>query len=130
MCELGGGACCHHRDDPIVRTIDQIMQIAGRGVTSGFGAIALQSNGEILVAGSSAVTRFSQGLFGVARLDSNGEFDTTFGSGGTLTTSFAGATRGRRSVGTDRWKDRAVGGMIDPQNRNIDDLAMAPYFGN
>jgi uncharacterized delta-60 repeat protein len=100
------------------------------GVTSGAGAIALQSNGEIVVAGSTAVTRFSQGLFGVARLDSNGEFDSTFGSGGTLTTAFAGSTGvGALLIQTDG-KIVAVGGEIDPQNHNIEYLAMARYFGN
>src|SRR5260370_36546476 len=28
--ELGAGTCCHRRNDPIVRAIDQIVQIAGR----------------------------------------------------------------------------------------------------
>src|SRR5271167_771816 len=100
------------------------------GVTGGPGAIALQSNGEILVAGSTSATRFSQGLFGVARLDSNGEFDTTFGSGGTLTTSFAGAAGVDALLIQTDGKIVAVGGMIDPQNHNIDDLAMARYLGN
>jgi len=102
------------------------------GVTSGFGAIALQSNGEILVAGSSALTRSGQGLFGVARLDSNGEFDTTFGTGGTLTTTFAGSNSlgvGALLIQTDG-KIVAVGGEIDSQNDNILDLTMARYFGN
>jgi len=102
------------------------------GVTSGFGGIALQSNGEILVAGSSALTRSGQGLFGVARLDSNGEFDATFGTGGTLTTTFAGSDSLGVSallIQTDG-KIVAVGGEIDPQNDNILDLTMARYFGN
>jgi hypothetical protein len=30
MGKRAGGICCHSRDDPIVRTIDQIVQIAGR----------------------------------------------------------------------------------------------------
>jgi uncharacterized delta-60 repeat protein len=100
------------------------------GVTSGFGAIALQSNGEILVAGSSALTRSGQGLFGVARLDSNGEFDTTFGSDGTLTTAFSGSTGVGALLIQSDGKIVAVGGEIDPQNHNILDLATARYFGN
>ena len=28
--DRGGGICCHRRDDPIVRAVDQIVQIAGR----------------------------------------------------------------------------------------------------
>jgi hypothetical protein len=99
-------------------------------VAGGTGAIALQSNGEIVVAGSTAVTRFSQGLFGIARVDSNGEFDTTFGSGGTLTTSFAGSAGvGALLIQTDG-KIVAVGGKVDPQNHNIDALVMARCLGN
>jgi hypothetical protein len=30
MGERGGGIRCHRRDDPIVRAVDQIVQIAGR----------------------------------------------------------------------------------------------------
>ena len=100
------------------------------GVTGGPGAIGLQSNGEIVVAGSTEVTRFSQSLFGVARLDSNGEFDTTFGSGGTLNTSFAGPAGVDALLIQTDGKIVAVGAELDPQNRNITDLAMARYFGN
>jgi len=28
--ERGGEICCHSRDDPVVRAIDQIVQVAGR----------------------------------------------------------------------------------------------------
>ena len=100
------------------------------GVTGGPGAIALQSNGEIVVAGSTEVTRFSQSLFGVARLDSNGEFDTTFGSGGTLNTSFAGPAGVDALLIQTDGKIVAVGAQLDPQNRNIEDLVIARYLGN
>ncbi len=100
------------------------------GVTGGPGAIALQTNGEIVVAGSTELTRISQSLFGVARLDSNGEFDTTFGSGGTLNTTFAGGAGVDALLIQTDGKIVAVGAELDPQNRNIDDLVMARYFGN
>jgi uncharacterized delta-60 repeat protein len=47
-------------------------------------AIALQSNGQVVVGG--AVADASPIFGGLARLNSNGNLDTTFGSGGTLTT--------------------------------------------
>jgi uncharacterized delta-60 repeat protein len=52
------------------------------------GAVVVQPNGQVVVAGS----RFADGadLFGLARVNANGTLDTTFGSGGTLTTSIAG----------------------------------------
>jgi uncharacterized delta-60 repeat protein len=46
-------------------------------------ALALQSNGQVLVGGIP---------FGLARLNSNGELDTTFGSGGTVETPGAQVT--------------------------------------
>jgi uncharacterized delta-60 repeat protein len=46
-------------------------------------AIVLQSNGQVVVGG--AVNDASPIFGGLARLDSNGDLDTTFGSGGTLT---------------------------------------------
>jgi hypothetical protein len=30
LCPQSGGICCHRRDDPIVRSIDQIVKIARR----------------------------------------------------------------------------------------------------
>jgi hypothetical protein len=48
-------------------------------------AIALQSNGEIVVGGLSSVGG------GLARLDSNGDLDTTFASGGSLTSDQSGS---------------------------------------
>jgi len=52
------------------------------------GAVVVQPNGQAVVAGS----RFADGadLFGLARVNVNGTLDTTFGNGGTLTTSVAG----------------------------------------
>jgi hypothetical protein len=47
-------------------------------------AIALQANGQVVLGG--AVNDASPIFGGLARLNSNGNLDTTFGSGGTLTT--------------------------------------------
>jgi hypothetical protein len=47
-------------------------------------AIALQANGQVVVGG--AVNDASPIFGGLARLDSNGNLDTTFGSSGSLTT--------------------------------------------
>ncbi len=47
-------------------------------------ALAVQSNGQVVV--GDLVADASGPIFGgIARLDTNGELDTTFGSGGTLT---------------------------------------------
>jgi uncharacterized delta-60 repeat protein len=47
-------------------------------------ALALQSNGQV-VAGGLELSDGGPNFGGIARLDTNGELDTTFGSGGTLT---------------------------------------------
>jgi len=47
-------------------------------------ALAVQSNGQVVVGGLELATG-GPNFGGIARLDTNGELDTTFGSGGTLT---------------------------------------------
>jgi len=47
-------------------------------------ALAVQSNGQVVVGGLE-LSDGGPNFGGIARLDSNGELDTTFGSGGTLT---------------------------------------------
>jgi uncharacterized delta-60 repeat protein len=80
--------------------------------------IALQSNGQILVGGSvSGASPISGGL---ARLNANGELDTTFGNGGTLTT------------------DNSVNGVLVQADGKIvaveavgtDGIALARYLAN
>lgn len=53
------------------------------------GGVALDSEGNIVIAGTAAPNSSSNETgFGVARLTPNGQLDTTFGSGGTVTTFF------------------------------------------
>jgi len=47
-------------------------------------ALAVQSNGQVVV-GDIVIEASGPNFGGIARLDTNGELDTTFGSGGTLT---------------------------------------------
>jgi hypothetical protein len=62
-------------------------------------AIALQSNRQVVVGGS--VNDASPTFGGLASIDSNGDLDTTFGSGGTLTMDNLVSSL----LITDRWKD-------------------------
>ena len=71
-------------------------------------AIALQSNGQIVVGGMS----------GLARLNSNGQLDTTFGSGGSLATFHVTGLL----IQTD--------GKIVASGSSGTDLALARYFAN
>ena len=50
------------------------------------GAVILQPDGKIVLAGSTVLTPFA--VFAAARYNSDGSLDTTFGTGGTVTTGF------------------------------------------
>ncbi len=61
---------------------------AGRG---DFGlAVALQSDGKIVAAGNSSAVGVFSVNFALARYNTNGSLDSTFGTGGTVLTSFGG----------------------------------------
>jgi len=62
---------------------------AGLGLAGAF-AMAIQSNGDIVTAGEAGNSSVSQLTlsFGLARYTTAGKLDATFGSGGTVTTSF------------------------------------------
>src|SRR5262245_46115279 len=57
---------------------------SGRGSAT---AVVLQPDGKVVVAGW---THYTGGDFAVARYNSDGSFDNTFGSGGKTTTDFGG----------------------------------------
>ncbi len=75
--------------------LDSTFGSGGKVVTDFFGrsngaaAIAVQSDGKIVVAGG-ALTALGPGDFAVARYNPDGSLDTSFGSGGRVTTDFAG----------------------------------------
>ena len=68
----------------------------GTGATDQANAEAIQSTGKIVVAGSdqpaAATTPKTIAKFAVARYDTDGSLDTTFGTGGKVTTDIGGAT--------------------------------------
>ncbi|HMG76199.1 MAG TPA: DUF4214 domain-containing protein [Pyrinomonadaceae bacterium] len=59
------------------------------GRTNGANAIAMRSDGKIVVTGDAASAQ-GPGDISVARYNSDGSLDTTFGTGGRVTTDFAG----------------------------------------
>jgi uncharacterized delta-60 repeat protein len=92
-------------------------------------AVAVQPNGQIVIAGTNSAGGFSgTSVFGLARLNATGSLDTAFGSNGVLTTSFQG-------------HDHAVAVLIQPSNGDIivvgqstnsagvTDVALARYLG-
>ena len=58
----------------------------------------LQMSGDIVLAGSSVSSSRGTAPFALARLQSDGSPDETFGSGGLVTTSFDGSRSGARAV--------------------------------
>jgi uncharacterized delta-60 repeat protein len=96
-------------------------------------AVALQNDGKILVAGVStnySVPPFTGEDFGVARYNTDGTLDVTFGMGGKVTTDFG-------SVGDEAFAIRIqpdqkiiLGGAGDPSPFNHTDFALARYNPN
>jgi len=80
--------------------------------------IALQANGQILVGGS--VVRASPIFGGLARLNTNGTLDTTFGNGGTLTTDNT----------VNGVLVQADGKIVAVEAMGTDGIALARYLAN
>jgi uncharacterized delta-60 repeat protein len=82
--------------------------------------MALQSNGQIVVAGYSD----REGDYAVARYNANGSLDTSFGTAGTATTDFGGDDFGHAVVIQADGKI-VVGGRVDETGAN--DFGLARY---
>jgi Domain of unknown function (DUF5122) beta-propeller len=72
----------------------------GSGIEAQPNAIAVQSNGDIVVVGEQTTSSQSGTVTvnGLARLTPSGELDTTFGTGGTVTNSVPSGTEGLNGV--------------------------------
>jgi uncharacterized delta-60 repeat protein len=95
------------------------------------GAVAIQSNGQILVGGglTGSAGNPNPAMFGLARLNANGTLDSTFGSGGVVTTALAGSA-GITSLLIETNGDIvAVGGVFD-RSTGVESIALARYLAN
>jgi uncharacterized delta-60 repeat protein len=105
------------------------FDFAGEGGAGndGASASALAANGQIVVGGNHFAGGFD--LFGLARLNSNGSLDSTFGAGGVVTASFP--TQTSASVSTvlvqPDGKIIAVGQTLT--SAGIANLALARFLG-
>jgi uncharacterized delta-60 repeat protein len=99
----------------------------GSAAVDSAAALALQPDRQVVIVGS----RFAGGfdIFGVARLNTDGSLDSTFGTGGTLTTTFPGQTSaaGTAVVIQSDGKIVAVGQTLT--SSGIANLALARYLG-
>jgi uncharacterized delta-60 repeat protein len=82
--------------------------------------MAVQSDGKIIVVGQ------SDGDFAVARYNADGSLDTTFGTGGRVTTDFGTADDGARSVAIQPDGQIVVAGYRGPM-WTTSDVALARY---
>jgi len=83
------------------------------GIFEAASAVAIDANGKIVAAGGTAPSGFCC-QFALARYNSNGTLDTSFGSGGKVTTFFGAiATASAVAIQTDG-KIIAAGGKFDP----------------
>jgi len=115
--------------------LDSTFGSAGKVTTDSPGflffatSIARQSNGKLVVAGS-AINVNSGGLnFGLARYNSNGSLDTTFGGAGTVTTDFGVGFAQPNAVGIQTDNKIVAAGYVSRINDDGtgQDFALARY---
>lgn len=87
-------------------------------------ALVLMSDGKIIVAGSAFKTFATPPDFALRRYNSDGSIDTSFGTGGVVTTDFAGGTDNAQAVAIQTNGNVVVAGRAF---RNNFDLAIARY---
>jgi len=88
-------------------------------------SIALQGDGKIILVGRTSVGENEN--FALARYNSNGTLDTDFGTGGKVTTDFAGATDEPSAVALQGDGNIVVAGLAENNARY--DFALARYIG-
>jgi uncharacterized delta-60 repeat protein len=89
-------------------------------------AIAIQSNGEIVVVGNAVVGSATD--FGICRYYANGSLDTSFGSGGSVTTNFGGNTAWAYGVVIQSDGKIVVGGSAKTSPTGVYNFALARYL--
>ena len=90
-------------------------------------SVALQSDGKIVIAGEAAAD------WGVARLNTDGSLDSTFGTNGKITTSFGGSNAGSpgaKGVVVQSNGKLVAGGGARLSGSGNDDFALARYNSN
>lgn len=116
--------------------LDSTFGIGGKVITDFFGAgdigndVAVQPDGKIIVPGR-VVTGSGFSDFGLARYNSDGTPDASFGSGGKVNTDFFGFDDGCLAVAlqTDG-KIVAAGGAFSDAVAGTNDFALARYNGD
>ena len=91
-------------------------------------AVAIQPDGKIVAVGHTDNPSTGTGDFAVARYNSNGSLDTTFGNGGKVTTDFGGEDRGDGVLIQADGKIVVAGGTgVNSSTGSLSDFALARY---
>lgn len=111
-------------------TLDTTFDTDGKAIVqqNGFGDIALQPDGKIVVASSDGFGSSSN--FAASRLLSNGSIDTSFGTGGKVITSFDSGESLAYSVGLQPDGKIITAGTSYAGSGQNYDFAMVRYNGN
>jgi uncharacterized delta-60 repeat protein/uncharacterized repeat protein (TIGR01451 family) len=118
----GDFAIARYEDDG---SLDSTFGINGikttySGGPDGGNAVAIQSDGRIVVAGDAG------GDFGVVRYNDEGDLDSTFGIGGVVKTDF-GASDGASAIGIQTDGKIVVAGTIDDPYSTDSDMGVVRY---
>ena len=93
-------------------------------------AVAIQTDGKIVVGGAAGADSLITSDFGIARLDTSGALDGSFGSGGKTTTDFFGALDHAYDILIQPDGKIVAAGDINPNDLNVElyvDFGLARY---
>jgi uncharacterized delta-60 repeat protein len=93
-------------------------------------ALAIQSDGKIVVAGSGSTGAAERPDFALARYNANGTLDGSFGSGGKVTTDFNGRIDGAFALAIQSDGKLVAAGFADNAAGTSSDSALARYNAN
>src|SRR5215471_13159233 len=109
-------------------TLDPTFGTGGKVTTDMAGAVAVQADGKLVMAGGSYISSNGNSAFALERFNSNGALDASFGTGGKVTTDFGGRFGGARSVALQPdGKIVAAGGLVIGL---FNDFVLARYNSN
>lgn len=97
----------------------------GTSGEDGASAVAVQPNGQAVVGGSHYL---ATSVFGLARVNTNGSLDTTFGNSGTVTTDIQGDD-GIGALVIQPNGDIVAAGSSEDNSTGQTDVAVARYIG-
>ena len=95
-----------------------------------YGGVTILSNGQIMVGGYHEPAGFTSAIFGLARLNSTGALDTTFGTDGTVTTTFTNYLAVGSVTLVQSNGDIILAGTATPSSTEVGSVALARYIGN